>query len=271
MAIRLQGLDQQVPIVDDRGIPTQYFIRYIQDRNGGLTEVEALVIALELLVNGVAAVDIIAGVALSGGGNIGAGLPITIDHDDSAVTPDTYGDATNVAQITVDAQGHVTEVVNVPISGGGGGGSAIGAQRYWKLADCGNGTGGGNTAIADINFRPTPGGADWTASTAWALTAYSGYPAVDVIDNNPATRWADNGIAGLAWITIDLGTPRLVEEIEIVSWTGGFDSQMIREFTLWASNDDSVYYCVGRYQLPAWPGSGSSSVVVAVPVNWNGA
>jgi hypothetical protein len=39
----------------------------------------------------------------------------------TAVTPGTYGDSTHVAQVTVDAKGRLTTVVNVALSGGGGG------------------------------------------------------------------------------------------------------------------------------------------------------
>ena len=50
--------------------------------------------------------------------------PITgtgvVSHADSGVVADTYGDATHVAQITVNEFGHVTGVTDVPISGGGG-------------------------------------------------------------------------------------------------------------------------------------------------------
>lgn len=42
----------------------------------------------------------------------------------TAVTPGTYGDATNVAQFTVDADGRLTAATNVAISGGGGGGGS---------------------------------------------------------------------------------------------------------------------------------------------------
>ena len=34
----------------------------------------------------------------------------------TGVTPGTYGDATNVGQFTVDAQGRLTSAVNVPVS-----------------------------------------------------------------------------------------------------------------------------------------------------------
>lgn len=39
---------------------------------------------------------------------------------DTAVVPGTYGNANNVAQVTVDQQGRITKVVNVPIAGPGG-------------------------------------------------------------------------------------------------------------------------------------------------------
>jgi hypothetical protein len=59
-------------------------------------------------------VEIIAGIGLDGGGNLAAN--VTIDLANTAVTPDTYGDAANVAQFTVDAQGRLTAAANVAIS-----------------------------------------------------------------------------------------------------------------------------------------------------------
>ena len=44
---------------------------------------------------------------------------------DTAVTPGTYGDADNVAQVTIDQQGRITAASEVPITGGGGGGGLI--------------------------------------------------------------------------------------------------------------------------------------------------
>jgi hypothetical protein len=57
-----------------------------------------------------------AGVGLTGGGLANANSVVTIDLANTAVTPDTYGDATNVAQFTVDAQGRLTAAANVAIS-----------------------------------------------------------------------------------------------------------------------------------------------------------
>ncbi len=50
---------------------------------------------------------------------VGATDTATIDLDDTAVTPGTYGDATNSAQIVVDQQGRITSATEVAISGGG--------------------------------------------------------------------------------------------------------------------------------------------------------
>jgi hypothetical protein len=46
----------------------------------------------------------------------GLGVP-GISIADTAVTPGTYGDATDVGQFTVDKQGRLTSAVNVPITG----------------------------------------------------------------------------------------------------------------------------------------------------------
>ena len=56
--------------------------------------------------------------------SIDAGVVGSNELDNTGVTAATYGDSTNVPQLTVDANGRITGVTNVAISGGGGGGSA---------------------------------------------------------------------------------------------------------------------------------------------------
>lgn len=63
--------------------------------------------------------QVIAGTGLTGGGDLSADR--TFDLANTAVVAGTYGDATHVPQFTVDAQGRITGVSNVLISGGGGG------------------------------------------------------------------------------------------------------------------------------------------------------
>jgi hypothetical protein len=52
---------------------------------------------------------------------IGAGKVTSADLANSAVTPGTYGSATQVGTFTVDQQGRLTAASNVTIAGGGGG------------------------------------------------------------------------------------------------------------------------------------------------------
>ncbi len=63
----------------------------------------------------------------------------------TAVTPGTYGDATNVAQVTVDQKGRITAAANVAISGTGG---SFGPASISVLT---SGTGATYTVPAGIN------------------------------------------------------------------------------------------------------------------------
>jgi hypothetical protein len=64
-------------------------------------------------------VNVIAGIGLYGGGNLSSN--VTVNLANTAVTAGSYGSATQVAAITIDAQGRITAASNVAVSGGGGG------------------------------------------------------------------------------------------------------------------------------------------------------
>jgi len=119
MAGEIQPLDQSFAIVKPDGMPTEYFIWWAQQRQIDIQEGITAIQAQQLIDDWAAARDIFAGTGLDGGGPLSA--DVTIDLADTAVTPGVYGDATNVPQITVDQQGRITDVVDVAISGGGGG------------------------------------------------------------------------------------------------------------------------------------------------------
>ena len=71
-----------------------------------------------------------AGTGLSGGGASGS---VTVNLADTGVSSGTYGSSSTVAQITVDAQGRITNVQNVAVSGGGGGGSGGGGANVERF------------------------------------------------------------------------------------------------------------------------------------------
>lgn len=125
MTGNLQPLVNNQRIVRDDGTPTDYFIRWAQqkqiDISGGITAAQAedlIAAAVADLVHNSRKIN--SGTGLSGGGDLTADR--TIKLADTVVAPGAYGDATHVGQFTVDQQGRITAAANVAISGGGGGG-----------------------------------------------------------------------------------------------------------------------------------------------------
>lgn len=68
-------------------------------------------------------VNVIAGTGLSGGGALSSN--VTVNLANTAVTAGNYGSTTQVAAITIDAQGRITNASNVAISGGGNGSGIV--------------------------------------------------------------------------------------------------------------------------------------------------
>ncbi len=97
-------------ITDEQGRPTEYFLRQWISQGIGSKDAAVLIEAL-------IARNLIAGVALAGGGDLSADR--TFDLEDTAVAPAQYGDAANVAQITIDQQGRITAAADVAVAGVG--------------------------------------------------------------------------------------------------------------------------------------------------------
>jgi len=191
MANELQPLVSNQKIANPDGTPTDYFIRWAQQRQIDIQNGINAEQAQQLINDWAAQRDIIAGNGLNGGGplssdvtlNVGAGIGIdvsasAISLEDTAVVPGVYGDATNVAQITVDQQGRITNVVNVPITGGGGGGAPptlVGATVVWvNNSNSVNVALPAGTVAGDLVVYAANNG--WSVNTPSGFTSLSSLP-----------------------------------------------------------------------------------------------
>jgi hypothetical protein len=117
-------LPYNVPIVNPAdGVPTDFFLRQWATQivansafDGTIDSVEELVAVVEGLL--ATKIETLGGSGLQGGGDLSADRQLSLTN--TAVSPGVYGDASNVGQFTVDAQGRITAAQNVAISGGGG-------------------------------------------------------------------------------------------------------------------------------------------------------
>lgn len=156
MAIRrVNPLRGNVPITDAKGNPTPMFQRLWQS----LFLNDNQIATLDQLIDEIFGWTINAGTGLDGGGLVSSSP--TIDLADTAVTPGTYGDASNVAQFTVDQQGRITAAADVPISASGGAARFAGASGAMDATI--------NTdAAATKGVRFTPR-VDITVDAVWAF------------------------------------------------------------------------------------------------------
>ena len=140
---KIDPLNYRVPIVDADGRPTPQFIRLWQQLFLNDNEINTLDQAIAaLFAREINTVD-----GIQGGGDLSEDR--TLSLTDTGVTPGTYGNASNVAQITVDAKGRLSAVADVPIASSGGGGYFNGQTPLGAV-----GVEGGSQATKGIVFQP---------------------------------------------------------------------------------------------------------------------
>lgn len=115
----------------------------------------------------------------------GGSTPI-ISLAPSGVTAGTYGDATHVAQVTINTTGQVTAAVSVPITGGGGGtpGGSSGQVQYNNAGAFGGISGGTSGYVLTSTgpstaptFQPAAGGggSSWVPLSLGVDQTYGNY------------------------------------------------------------------------------------------------
>lgn len=153
-ASNLSPIHNNFQLVDpDTGLPTPFFIQWFNtliEENGLIAEeVEDIGDVVEQTEG----VDVIGGVGLSvsTGGPVVGPDDITLDLDDTAVTPGVYGDASNYPTFEVDAQGRLIDAGALALPSGGGGFTYVqpAAADFPTVRSA-----GGSPAISDSSLYP---------------------------------------------------------------------------------------------------------------------
>lgn len=159
---------------------------------------------------------------------------VTISHDDSGVTPGTYGDSGNVAVVTVDAQGHVTDVTEAAIAGGGSGLTLIENKIFtanattYTFSGLDGDTDGTYRVIGQIKansqarFYLRPNGVTSNLSRSGWRVLSSGNYAGDS-DNTWATHLADVESGGILSFSYDIHARKSINSVAVRrSYNGTF-------------------------------------------------
>ena len=147
---------------------------------------------------------VVAGTGLSGGGRLTGN--VTVNLANTAVTAATYGNATSVSQITVDAQGRITNAANVTIS-------IPGMGTVTNVATGTGLTGGPITTTGTISL----------ANTAVTAGSYGNASTVAVLTVNAQGQLtaASNSAIAIGVAAVSGAVPNTVNVIAGTNLTGG--------------------------------------------------
>jgi hypothetical protein len=188
-----QPLADNFAIVNEKGCPTEYFIRWAQDRQIDISEGITAEQASELIEDWSANRQIIAGTGLSGGGALSSDVTINLDAE--------LGDLNDVDLSTPPTDGQVIIWDN--------------AAQKWIPADQSGGGGGGSSQLLGISHITLP--ADFNVATgAWQS------PTTWTIDHDPLGAYSVNSD-----FIVPVGAT-LVKAKAITSWDSGGSNRAVR-------------------------------------------
>lgn len=247
----IQPLQNKIKVVNDDGTPTDFFIRWAQQRQIDIQQGITLA-QLEAILS---ATDIIPGTGLTGGGNISA--DVTLSLADTAVTPGTYGDATNSPQITIDQQGRITSASDVPITGGGGGYivtvslNGVASHDFTSLPGSFSTlrlilTGGTTAAVLQANPNITVNGLTTGIYSTQRDYAFGGTISVD--EENSATG-LKNLLCGIPGTTAPANSSGFID-LEIYDYVGSlFKVGSFRGRQARSTTTQQMYYMSGNFAI----------------------
>lgn len=183
---------------------------------------------------------------------------------DTTTTPPTDGQA-----LVWDDAGGLWVPGDVA-SGGGGGSTAVGAHRYWRMSDMHSQTyRSASLAFAGLEIRPSVGGSPYTISAMSASSSFSGQPASNLIDGNNATVWGNDADENRTWLIADLGSAKVVGEIALTARAdAGFEDDIPKYFSFQYADSIDGPWTEVLYATLADVTAGSQVRTVPVPLNW---
>lgn len=229
-----QPLNNRVAIANNDGTPTDYFIRLLQGRGNTLDGKVSYAEAEQLVADGIAEWannrDIIAGVGLSGGGNLSS--DVTIDLDAS------LGDLNDVDLSTPATDGQVLawdDASNkwTPVDQSGGGSTTPKSNR-WRLYITTKQSSSSWQAIREMDMREIPGGANLAVGgIASASISDSANPPLRAFDGNLSTFWSSGGTAVPLWLEYQFVQPTYINELVIAGAPSASDNFLAAQVQYW--------------------------------------
>lgn len=133
------------------------------------------------------------------------------------------------------------------------------AHRYWRIEWVASSD---RPAIAEVEMRTTPGGADQCSGGTASASSYSYFGSGDpayAFDNDLNTRWLSNFGASPEWLQYDFGSgnDKEIVEIKLTSEAGAWAGSPTAGRVLY-SDDGSSFTEAWTFSTPGWRGNGTS-------------
>lgn len=286
MAGTFQPLSKNFNIVNPDGTPTEYFIRWAQEKQIDIGKGITAEQAQKIVEDWSSERQIIAENGVTGGGPLSS--DVTLSADVQAILDQIsnqhgsilFKGASGWQTLPPGTSGQFLKTNGASADpswangGGGGGGGEVGAHRYWGLFDINASSLYNAVSIGYISLKDSSGAlVDYSTATATASSQYNSSEGPNNALKDDSTHWATASGSGIQhWFVIDLGEGKSSSVSEI-SVRARYDStwyvQTARLFLLCCSDDMKAWLPVCRIMLESFTGSGNTQTS-PVPLTWTG-